>query len=573
MVYIKGSTTDNPVINLGKLGFVDIRDSIRDFFEGSDVFTDFDFEGSALSTLIDVLSYNSTFYSYYANMVANESFLDTATKRDSIGSLVKPLSYVPVSKRGARTEIEVSSSGSNVVVYGDAFFGGGLNWTPIKSYNLPDSQNTTIELIQGNRIETPPEQDTVDSGISHQRFRIPHGDIDTTTLKVNVNEGSGFNRWRIVDEVDGNVTGVTAGEKVFFLTTSFDGGYEIYFGDGVIGKSPVHDSQVSFDYLITAGTDGNGVTSFTTSVDGVSVVSTISPSRNGINKESVDSIRTHAPLFFQTQGRAVTAKDYKALLRQERRGIVSKTWGGEDNDPPQYGRVFVSAVAEDGTLLTQEQKDDIVQIFRDKSVVSILPEFVDPSVVEVILNGSVFYNLDETSSSLSELSDKVISFVNNYRLDTFESNFDFTDFANQLLKLDTGLIGETLVVYLRKQFGASESNPINAVSISFSNPLVESGGLVGSVLRSNNFTANINGNQILGYLRDDGAGNIRHYSSDGTLISLNVGSVNANTGNVQIDGIEFISNFYVRVRPKSNNVNPKMGIILTLVNDIIQLVD
>jgi hypothetical protein len=573
MVYIKGSTTDNPVINLGKLGFVDIRDSIRDFFEGSDVFTDFDFEGSALSTLIDVLSYNSTFYSYYANMVANESFLDTATKRDSIGSLVKPLSYVPVSKRGARTEIEVSSSGSNVVVYGDAFFGGGLNWTPIKSYNLPDSQNTTIELIQGNRIETPPEQDTVDSGISHQRFRIPHGDIDTTTLKVNVNEGSGFNRWRIVDEVDGNVTGVTAGEKVFFLTTSFDGGYEIYFGDGVIGKSPVHDSQVSFDYLITAGTDGNGVTSFTTSVDGVSVISTISPSRNGINKESVDSIRTHAPLFFQTQGRAVTAKDYKALLRQERRGIVSKTWGGEDNDPPQYGRVFVSAVAEDGTLLTQEQKDDIVQIFRDKSVVSILPEFVDPSVVEVILNGSVFYNLDETSSSLSELSDKVISFVNNYRLDTFESNFDFTDFANQLLKLDTGLIGETLVVYLRKQFGASESNPINAVSISFSNPLVESGGLVGSVLRSNNFTANINGNQILGYLRDDGAGNIRHYSSDGTLISLNVGSVNANTGNVQIDGIEFISNFYVRVRPKSNNVNPKMGIILTLVNDIIQLVD
>ena len=578
MAYVKGSTADSPVISLGKLGFIEIRDSLREYLKSSEVFTDYDFEGSALSTLIDLLSYNSTFYSYYANMVANESFLDTATRSSSLGSLVKPLSYVPVSRRGARAEVNmVNSSDAAVTIrYGQGIFGGGFNWTPTQTYSIQPDTTTRISIIQGNRVEIPPEQSIVDTSIQHQRFRIPNKEVDTTTLDVYVNEGKGFNKWRAVET--GSIAGVTAGEKVYFLTTSFDGGYEIYFGDGVVGKSPVHNSEISFDYLISAGAKGNGIATFTTSIPDVNVSGTVIASHSGSNDESPESIRTYAPSFFQSQGRAVTSNDFESLLRQERSGIISKIWGGEDNDPPQYGRVFVSAIAEDGQYLTQEQKNDVINFFKSKAVVSILPEFVDPQIINVNLAGEVTIDLRKTSATLEEIVDLVVSFINNYQIGNFNSTFDWNDFYNKLFALDAGFDGEQISVRLSKRINASPSNPKNAITVRFSNPL-EQPGIVGDVVWSTPFDCTTDQGVQFCLLQSTPEGIIElwTYSENaggnrGVKVDSNVGSFNITTGAVQIDGVEFLSNFDIYVRPKSRSVFPRMGIILRLVNGGVEVV-
>jgi len=570
MAYVKGATTDSPVIVLGDLDFNDLKSSLRDYLQNSNVFTDYDFEGSALATLLDLLAYNSTFYSYYANMIANESFLDTALRRDSIGSLVKPLSYVPTSRRGARAEIKVTSSTDKTLRYGDPFFGGGLNWTPVQTYKVNGTRR--IEIIQGNRVESYPNPSIVDHGISHQRFKIPHTEIDTTTVKVEVNEGNGWNVWKNVNDVEDNVAGVTAGGKVFFLTSSYDSGYEIYFGDNIVGKAPVHNSEVKFDYVISAGEEGNGVTSFTTGVNGIIVDSTVTASVGGSDPETVESIRKYAPTFFQTQGRAVTRRDYESLLRQDNKGIIAKVWGGEDNDPPQYGRVFITAIGDDGSLLTDKQKEDIITFARNKAVVSILPEFVDPNTIQVVLDGPVWYNLDETTSSVAELEDKVISFIDNFPLSTFDEFFHFATFAGDVLQLDSGIVSESLIVYLRKAVSASTSSPVESLSIRFGNPIAYSGGIPGDILTSNEFMALVDGVERGGYLENGGSGIIRHKGTDGQIINDNAGSINIDTGSVQIDGVTFVSNFYIQVLPREKNVTSKIGLILTLINDSVELV-
>jgi len=573
MAYVKGSTSDSPVISLGNLGFIEIRDSLREYLKSSEVFTDYDFEGSALSTLIDLLSYNSTFYSYYANMVANESFLDTAIKESSLGSLVKPLSYVPVSKRGAKAEINVYSEVGTTIEYGDAIFGGGFNWTPTQTYTIYPNTTTRISIVQGNRTETAPEQSIVDSSIPHQRFRIPSKDADITSLSVLVNEGNEWSEWRAVET--GSVAGVTAGEKVYFLTSSFDGGYEIYFGDGVVGKAPVHNSEVSFDYLITSGAKGNGIVTFSASGN-INVTGTVVASHSGANAESPESIRTYAPLFFQTQGRAVTANDFRSLLRQEKHGLISKIWGGEDNDPPQYGRVFVSAIAEDGQFLTQEQKDDVISFFKSKAVVSILPEFVDPEVIKVNLAGEVTVDLSKTSATLDEIVALVVNFINNYQMGDFGSSFDWGDFYNKLFNLDAGFDGEQIVVRLSKHINASASNPVTAITIHFSNP-IEQSGVVGDVLWSTPVDCTTDQGVQSCVLRNTTEGTIQLGTATssggfGDLIDNNVGSFNIITGRVQIDGAEFLSDFDIFVRPKSRSIFPKMGLILNLVNGGVEIV-
>lgn len=574
MAYVKGSTTDNPIVSLGKLGFIELRDSLRGYMESSEVFTDYDFEGSALSTLIDVLSYNSTFYSYYANMVANESFLDTAVKKSSLGSLVKPLSYTPVSRRGARAEINLTSSIGKTISYGDPIFGGGLNWTPLKSYKILSGVTTKVEIVQGNRMQTSPVQDIVDSSIHHQRFRIPHEELDTTTLKVSVDE-NGWNEWRAIDQVEGNISGVTAGDKVYFLTTSFDGGYEVYFGDNVVGKAPVHNSKVMFDYIISAGEEGNGIVNFTSGIPNVTVNSTVHASHSGVNSESIESIRTYAPLFFQTQGRAVTANDFRSLLRQERKGVISKIWGGEDNNPPQYGRVFVSAYSEEGQLLTDDQKQEIISFFKSKAVVSILPEFADPSFVEISLSDSITIDLDLTYRSRAELEELVFNFIDTYYNPGFDVSFNLNDLETSLKNLDTGIIGtENLDVKLIKNTYASPSEPVTSVTINYDNPLGV-GGTPGDIVESvNSFQAkHPETGETLSCVVRDRLGIIQLGTAGGqdppqfADLIADVGSLNRETGTVQIDGVEIYSPFSILARPLNENVYPKASTIFRLVND------
>tara|TARA_R110002020_G_scaffold4911_2_gene21101 strand:+ start:2128 stop:3849 length:1722 start_codon:yes stop_codon:yes gene_type:complete len=551
--------SEQPNLQLGELDFHQIRRNLKQYLSGSGVFTDYDFEGSAMSSLLDLLSYNASLYGYYANMIANESFLDTAQKEESIKSLIKPLAYLPVSSRSARAEITVNGT-DKIINEDDLFLGQGLKWAPSQEYYI--NGNTTIEIIQGNNRDQVIGQ--YDSTNPHMKFEVPSDFVDTTTLKVYVDEGSGFNEWKNVDNVVGNITGITAGARTFFLTTSSEGRYAVYFGDDFIGKKPQNLSTVRMNFLETAGEDGNGVVVFTSGTNGVSVVNTAVAGVGGAFQEDIESVRKFAPLNFQTQGRYVTSSDFIVGLRQEQLGVVSNVWGGEENDPPNYGRVYVSAIGEDSSLLTETMKNRIINVMKSKGVVSILPEFVDPVPINILISGNVYFDPTRSPNPMDVVQSRITNYINSYQKSSFDENFNYSLFTINLLSIDEGIVGETLDVYIERDYVLGSGDSLTSITLPFNNTLADPGGLPGTVIETPQpIRVNYEGTPIFVYLIDDGYGGIRMYKLDDSSFLQEVGSVNYSNGRVQIDDLNAIESFTIRARPRSNTIISKGPLVLT----------
>ena len=507
------------------------------------MFTYYDFTGSAMSTLLDILAYNSTLYGYYANMIANESFLDTAQREESIYSLVKPLSYLPTSKRGARAEVVMNGTGT--VQPGDLVVGGGLKWTPIRSYAV--SGDTVVELYQGQQIDTV--IDTYDATIQHQKFEIPSSDVDTNTLRVFVDNGNGqTDEYLNISNLSGNIAGVTGESKVYFLTTSTSGNYAVYFGDDFVGKPPNDQAVIRFRYFETTGAEGNNIASFTSSISGINVVTTIVPGVGGTDRETIESVRTNAPLYYQAQDRFVTAQDYLVGLRQSTSGVLANVWGGEENDPPNYGRVYVSAIGSDGALLTGGQKQNILSVMKSKGVVTILPTFVDPTPIDIVISGNVFYDPTRSPSTLDVVTQEITSYINSYQVNAFDTAFNFPVFSLGLTSIDEGIIGDTLEVFLRKEI------PEGTISdtITLRNSLQRTN--LPGVVRSTNFIANVDGTFPLVYIFDDGRGIMKMFNADAGTFIRDVGSVSYENGRIQLNDIQNTTDFSLSARTRSNTV-------------------
>ena len=534
---------DRPYIKLGELEFGKLRTNLRDYLSGSGVFTDYDFAGSAMSTLLDLLAYNSTLYGYYANMIANESFLDTAQREESIYSLVKPLSYLPTSKRGARAEVVMNGTGT--VQPGDLVVGGGLKWTPVRSYAV--SGDTVVELYQGQQIDTV--IDTYDATIQHQKFEIPSSDVDTNTLRVFVDNGNGqTDEYLNISNLSGNIAGVTGESKVYFLTTSTSGNYAVYFGDDFVGKTPNDQAVIRFRYFETTGSEGNNIASFTSSISGINVVTTIVPGVGGTDRETIESVRTNAPLYYQAQDRFVTAQDYLVGLRQSTAGVLANVWGGEENDPPNYGRVYVSAIGSDGALLTGGQKQNILSVMKSKGVVTILPTFVDPTPIDIVISGNVFYDPTRSPSTLDVVTQEITSYINSYQVNAFDTAFNFPVFSLGLTSIDEGIIGDTLEVFLRKVILEGTISD----TITLRNSLQRTN--LPGVVRSTNFIANVDGTFPLVYIFDDGRGIMKMFNADAGTFIRDVGSVNYENGRIQLNDIQNSTEFNLSARTRSNTV-------------------
>ena len=549
---------ERPFIKLGELEFGKLRTDLGNYIQSSGVFNDYDFEGSAMSALIDLLAYNSTLYGYYASMIANESFLDTAQRRESVYSLVKPLSYLPTSRRGARAQVIVTGEGT--VSPGDLFVGNGFKWTPIETYNV--SGNTEIELYQGQSISDLFY--SYDRSIPHQKFEIPSSTVDTSTLRVFVDEeGGNPTEFVNVNDYGGSVAGLTGGTKVYFLSTSSSDRYAIYFGDGFFGHRPNDQSLVQLDFYETAGPEGNNVAQFVSNVSGINVVSTVVAGVGGSEIEDLESVRTNAPLFFQTQGRYVTAQDHAVGLRQETNGIIANVWGGEENDPPNYGRIYVSAIGSNGDLVTEGQRENVLSIMKEKGVVTILPTFVDPTEVKILISGNVFFDPTQSPSTIDVVTEKITNFISTYQANAFDTVFNYPRFSVALNDLDSGIVGDTLEVFFQKTI---EEGTISD-TIPLRNSLVRSN--LPGVVRSTTFLANVDGNTILVYIFDDGAGIMKMFnSSSGTFIK-NVGSVNYDKGFIQLNDIQNTTEFFLNARARSNTVIARGSVILsTAVGDL-----
>ena len=465
-----------PQINVTELDFDDIKQNLKTFMQSQAEFSDYNFEGSALSVLLDTLAYNTHYNAVLAHLLANESFLDSAIKRTSVVSLAKNLGYTPRSRRcpvGTLT-FTITPSGaytsSTYTLPRDTVFTSSLNGT---SYTFVPSEAVTatlqnvsgtnkfvfsnLKLKEGKRISnsflitTNKELDPV---------IIPNKDVDTSTLRVRVQtSGSNFNIETYV--LHTGILDIDESSKVYFLEETIEGLYSITFGDDVIGKKLTAGNVVIVDYINTNGVTANGAKTFTCSATltgGGEIKAYSGPvaASGGQNKESIDSIKINAPKYNSARERGVTASDYKSLILASNENIQScSVWGGESNDPPVYGKVFISLDPIAGQVITQQDKDNIVSnIIDTKGSIGILPEFVDPEYTFITLKVSVVYNANATSLTSGQLSSSVSSAISTYfntELNILNKNFYFTALHTSIKGVSNSIVSINIIPSLQKR--------------------------------------------------------------------------------------------------------------------------
>lgn len=455
------------------LDFEAIRTNLKGFLQSQQTFLDYNFQGSALSILIDLLAYNTYYNSFYYNMIANELFIDTAQIRNSILSHAKALNYLPVSRRAptAIVDLLVTPPGGNTqsVLTLERFTQfqseaiDGVNYTFVNNgAHTVYKENGTfhfndIEIKAGTPQVATFVYDSVTNPTS--QFDIPNDDIDTSTLLVTVQQST-FNTSSEVFSLSTDITESTSNSSVYYLSPASDNRYRISFGDGRVSKALSNGNIVIATYLTTAGADANRANSFATgSIGGFSnvIITPISSASGGGERESDDAIRTNAPIAYTSQGRAVTQKDYEVLLKSKYPNIQSIfVWGGEENIPPVYGKVFVSIAPKEGVVLNNSEKVRIVsEILTPLTVLSITPVLVDPDYVYLKFDTRVEVDGKETLFNTTQIASVVRDAIIDYATQTFNqfgASFVISKFGRSVDDSLQAIIGSETTVRLEKRF-------------------------------------------------------------------------------------------------------------------------
>lgn len=488
--------TSNNALRVADLDFFSIRNNLKEYLRSQSTFQDYDFEGSGMSVLLDVLAYNTYYNSYYLNMAANESFLDTAQMRQNILSHAKLINYVPMSKRGAEAKVNV------VVTPGlqedqDAQYITLDKWTTFLGATV-DQINYPFVAMHSNTVyksngsftfsnvvirqgEAVTLQFPVQANNSSRRFQIPSANVDTSTLTVTVQESASNTQTTQYTLAD-DITELRSNSAVYFLEEDHDLKYTLYFGDGYIGQRPANGNIVIVTYLDTVGPKGNNIVKFGLSdADGVSGyrgnvrVSIVDSSTGGSDKETDEQIRFRAPNYYSTQNRAVTKGDYEALVTKDYPNIESvSVWGGEDNDPIIYGKVFMSLKTKGYYTLTNLEKDEIkTSLIRDRNVLTVAPEIVDPEYVFVQIRGTVRYNPNLTTRSQNQILSMIKDAIYNYattELYTFKSTFKLSKLQYYMEKAEPSITASDIDIYLQRRVKV-EIGGINTYNVNFNTPL------------------------------------------------------------------------------------------------------
>ena len=472
-------------LNVTELDFDSIKTSLRTFLRQQTEFQDYDFEGAGLSVLLDILAYNTHYNAYYLNMIANEAFLDSASLRNSVVSHAKRVGYTPRSVRASRAIVTVNvatssaNAGSLTIPSGYAFSSSQLDGV---SYNFVTIEsNTTTTKVANNFIFTnvPIYQGQLASYSytnsfstnPKQIFTIPDANIDTTTLKVSVSQSSSNTETAVYD-LSTNALTVDSTSEVYYLQEGKGGEYEIYFGDDVLGKKIPDGGIISVEYLITDSAASNKANSFvsTVSIGGFSTiyVNSILAASGGTQRESVDSIKFAAPLSLLSQNRAVTKNDYIKLILQNYPSFEAvNVWGGEENDPPVYGKVFISAKPKLGFEVSDTEKDFVKNtILKPISVLTITPEIVDIDYNYLKIEANVFYNKSKMSLNDSELKAALKTVIQNYtdtNLNQFNSYFRFSGLETTIDDFNRAIISNEVTLFVAKKFRPDLINSDNYI--------------------------------------------------------------------------------------------------------------
>lgn len=484
-------------LRIAELDFDEIKANLKEYLKTQNEFADYDFEGSGLSVLLDILSYNTHYNAFLANMLMNEMFLDSAVKRSSVVSLAKHLGYTPRSA-------QCSSAKLDITVNNPSFSPQFLTlprYTPFVStvnnipYTFLNTEPFTISPSGGvytfNNIVVKEGKllsytYTSASPGPSEKFEIPNELVDISTITVVVqNSTSDVTSTTYVRSTD--ITDATSTSAIYFIEENSNGRYQIYFGDGNIGRKLSVGNIINIQYIVPSGSGANlsGVIAQTfvcnSTIGGSSsiTIDVVNNSSGGSGKEGITSIKYNAPLFYQGRDRAVTKNDYAVLIKSSYPTVESvSVWGGEDSKPPVYGKVFISLKPFTGFTIDDSVKQNITTTLLSKrKMLTIQPEFVDPDYLYLNLDVQVRYNQNNTIKTSGTLTAQVNTSINNYfnnNLQQFDESFYHSRLVGDILKTDTSIVSALVGINIQKRIIPSLNTPnsfIGVNSIKFNNPL------------------------------------------------------------------------------------------------------
>jgi hypothetical protein len=584
--------------NFTNLDFNDLRTQIKDYLRSNSNFTDFDFEGSNFSSLIDVLAYNSYITAFNTNMAVNESFIDSATLRENVVSLARNIGYVPRSKSASKAKVSftVNTTGLNsktvtlkagIVALGAVENGNYIFSIPEDITVVVDNNGfanfTGIDVYEGSYLT---KTYTVDKSQLNQRFTIPNTGVDSSTIRVKV---SGV----ITEKYESysNIFQVNKNSKLFLIQEIDDEKYEILFGDDIIGKKPNGGSSIFISYIITNGKEANGAANFTFSgiltdnnstsiTNNISLLTTIQPSENGDDIESIDSIKYFGPRVYASQYRAVTANDYKGLIPYLFPNVDTVTaYGGDELDPPEYGKVYISIKPRNGKYLSQLTKDSIKKNLRQYSIAGIKPEIIDLKYMYVEIDTTVYYDKSTTidpDNLQLRVTKTLESYSNSTELNSFGGRFKYSKVSSLIDNTSTSITSNITKIKIRRDL-QPEYNKLATYEICFGNQFhikkLNFDGR-GYNIKSTGFTVKDTSGTL--YLSDvpktDETGIIFFFKLvDGApvVVNNNAGTVNYMKGEIKLTTIIFTSSIStagieIEAIPESNDVLALKDIYLEL---------
>ena len=576
------ATNSKGRIEITDLDFDTVKDNFKTFLSQQNSFTDYNFEGSGMSVLMDLLAYNTHYLAFHANMLANEMFIDTALTRSSAVSHAKALGYIPSSSKASNTYVDVTVKGvptsqKTLVMAAGTIFTTTVDDTAYNFVTIGDNTATSdngtfvfsdVRIYEGTRVRYTY---TVNSSNLEQQFVIPSSAVDTGTIVVSVQTSSSDVTTEVYT-LNTDYATLDSTSLKYFLQEIEDGKFEVYFGDGITGKKPIDGNIVILDYVVTNGTAADGANAFTpaSSVGGysnVTALATASASGGGA-AESVDSIKFNAPLKYAAQGRAVTPDDYKAIVPSVYTNIKSiQCWGGEDNDPPIYGKVYIAIRPNTGSSLTTTTKNLISTSLKKYNVASVVPEIVDAEILYLVLGVTAKYNstvTEKAKSDIKALVETTISSFNTNNLQKFDSVFRHSNLLKDIDETDTSILSSTATLKL-KRVVTPTLNAITKYTVSFNNAVYHpAASWSQTVVESTGFY--LFGNTNEQFIDDDGNGKLRTFYLLGgttkTITNAEAGTVNYNTGVVVLTSFNITSvtnadgTINVTVKPDSNDVIP-----------------
>ena len=572
------------LVNFSNVDFDQIKQSIKDYLKANSNFTDYDFEGSNLSTIIDVLAYNTYINSYNANMVTNEVFIDSATLRNNVVSLARNVGYVPTSRKASKATISFIVDMQNVSASTLTLKSGLVAISANRALNqnltfcIPsdvtvqvDSTGTAnfenLEIYEGSFIQ---QNYTYSSRNPNQKYLLPNAGVDTDLVSVVVKESEQSTVSRKFRRSD-SLLGVDGTSPVYYLSEIDGERYEVYFGDGNFGLPLQDPNYIQISYITSSGASGNGVTRFSYAgslVDnngnsvtaGVSNITTISPSGGGSDIESVESVRKYAPQIYSSQNRAVTSADYEAIIPQIYPEAESvSAFGGEDLSPPAYGKVFVSIKPYNGIFLSSGVKENIQNQIRKYSVAGIVVEIVDMKYLYVETNSTVYYNTN-LATSPQQLSTVIQGnlgvYANSTELNKFGARFKYSKFQGVIDNSNDSITSNITTVNMRRDM-VPVINAFAEYEICYGNRFhiknhghspVADGTVIGYNIKSSGFTiSGVNGTVYLGDTPnpDQKTGTLFFFRlqspTEPVIVKSNVGLIDYIKGEVRLNPVNILS--------------------------------